>query len=298
MLSTGLLLATGTLAAQLPAAITTDPPADKAYPAALEDFPLPSHGSQLNALMFVASGGRPHPTVILLHGFPGNEKNIDLAEAIRRDGWNVLWFNYRGSWGSPGAFSFTHAVEDAEAALAWLRVPANSARFRSDPNRLVLAGHSMGGMISTIIGARDPRLLGVGLISAADMAGRFLPEIRANGPAKALAGGTKHMADEGLAPLSGCTPESLAKDLIDHAEAWSIPAQAPGLALHPLLVVSSDDGLAPATDALIANIHAIKTAKAVTAAHFPTDHSYNDHRIALETTFLRWLDSLPLQTSK
>ena len=48
-----------------------------------------------------AGAGR-RPTVVLLHGLPGNEKNLDLAQAIRRAGWNVVTFNYRGSWGSPG----------------------------------------------------------------------------------------------------------------------------------------------------------------------------------------------------
>jgi pimeloyl-ACP methyl ester carboxylesterase len=80
-------------------------------------FQLPSHGSMLNALMYEAAGVGPHGTVVLLHGFPGNEKDLDLAQAVRRDGWNVLYFDYRGSWGSPGAFSFQHSVEDAQSAV-------------------------------------------------------------------------------------------------------------------------------------------------------------------------------------
>ena len=38
--------------------------------------------------------------VLLLHGFPGNEKNLDLAQDLRADGFNVLFFHYRGAWGS------------------------------------------------------------------------------------------------------------------------------------------------------------------------------------------------------
>src|SRR5580700_11312410 len=102
-------------AQQVPAALTTDPPADKAYPASMETFQIPSHGAMLNALAYVAEGAGPHPVVILLHGFPGNEKNLDLAQAIRRDGWDVVYFDYRGSWGSPGDFSFTHSIEDTQA---------------------------------------------------------------------------------------------------------------------------------------------------------------------------------------
>ncbi|MFD3266336.1 hypothetical protein [Phenylobacterium ferrooxidans] len=37
----------------------------------------------------------------------GNEKNLDLAQAVRRAGWNAAAFNYRGSWGSPGPSATT-----------------------------------------------------------------------------------------------------------------------------------------------------------------------------------------------
>ena len=72
----------------------------------------------MNALLFVAGGKGPHPTVILMHGLPGNERNLDLAQAIRRAGWDVLTFTYRGAWGSPGDFSIANSMEDTAAALA------------------------------------------------------------------------------------------------------------------------------------------------------------------------------------
>ena len=53
---------------------------------------------------------------------PATKKNLDLAQEIRRAGWDVLYFNYRGSWGSPGDFSFSHGgIEDTAAAIAYLR---------------------------------------------------------------------------------------------------------------------------------------------------------------------------------
>ena len=94
-----LLLPLALHAQQLPAAITTDPVHDKTNPAAFETFQIPSHGALLNAIAYIAPGAAPHPVVLLLHGFPGNEKNLDLAQAIRRDGWDVVYFDYRGSWG-------------------------------------------------------------------------------------------------------------------------------------------------------------------------------------------------------
>lgn len=278
--------------AQVPAALTQDPPADKAYPAATASFQIPSDDGKLNAMVYIASGRGPHPTVVLLHGFPGNEKNLDLAQAIRRDGWNVLFFNYRGSWGSPGAFSLTHAIEDTESALAYLRESNNAARLRVDPAFLVLGGHSMGGMISSIIGGRDHGLKGVALISAANMPGRFLPAMHNGRPDQDPAPLAHHLDVMGTYPLAGCTSDSLARELIAHAVEWDLPTQATGLATHPLLTVSSDDGLAPATNELLTRVHAIKAAAPITSVHIPTDHSYDDSRIALEAAFLGWLETL------
>ena len=281
------------LAAQTPAAITTDPAPDKATPAAMQSFQLPSHGSQLNALMYEAAGAGPHGTVILLHGFPGNEKNLDLAQAIRRDGWNVLYFDYRGSWGSPGAFSFQHSIEDAAAALAYLRDPANAARLRVNPARIAIIGHSMGGMIALYTAAHDDKVLAVGAISAADMAGRALLPADATPATKqqALAALAKSLAEEGIAPLAGCTPEGLAAELMAHPE-WSLASDAPGLKTKPMLIVTSDDGLAPAADKLAAAITSEGNDRILTA-HLATDHSYSDKRIELETQVIRGLEALP-----
>ena len=70
---------------------TQDPTArDPYYPPALVEFKLRSHGADLNALLYRAGGDGPHPTAIFLHGYPGNERNLDLAQAVRRAGWNAL----------------------------------------------------------------------------------------------------------------------------------------------------------------------------------------------------------------
>ena len=248
----------------------------------------------LNAIVYVASGAGPHPVVLLLHGFPGNEKNLDIAQTLRRAGYDVLFFNYRGSWGSPGDFSFTHSIEDVDAAIAYLRTPANATKLRADPNSLILAGHSMGGMISTIIAAehaKDPWLKAVVLISAADMAGRTLPAVQAHQEEAAVPKIAKGLADNDVAPLAGTTPETLARELLAHAAAWDIPSLATRIAAgphRPILIIYSDDGTGPSSQALAANL-AKAGDTSVKSLHIATDHSYSDHRIALETEILNAL---------
>jgi pimeloyl-ACP methyl ester carboxylesterase len=257
----------------------------------METFQIPSHGAMLNALAYVAEGPGPHPVVLLLHGFPGNEKNLDLAQAIRRDGWDVVYFDYRGSWGSPGDFSFTHSIEDTQSAIAYLRDPAHARKLRADHAYIVLIGHSMGGFLARYVAAQDSAIKAVGLISAADMG---VDKVQSLKPAQEKEATTRlaaHFAADGMAPLAGCTPESLAKEIIANAAAWNIPALAPKLASRPMLVINSDDGLAPSNDAFVAALHQAG-ATDITTIHLATDHSYSDQRIALQKEVLEALEHL------
>lgn len=289
--------------AQVPTAIATDPAVDKVNPARMDTVQIPSHGKLMNGLVYVAAGGGPHPVVVLLHGFPGNEKNLDLAQAIRRAGWDVLYFDYRGSWGTPGNFSFTHCMEDTQTAIDYMRDSSNAKRLRADPARIILIGHSMGGMIAAHIGAEDQRIMAVGLISAADMASGLISKAAMTDRTSLTAGMSDDdrkrvqgklaagLARAGLAPLAGCTPEGLAAELMAHNEAWRLVGHAQKLASRTVLIITSDDGLAPPNDALAAGIQAAGD-HALHEVHIATDHSYSDKRIELETTVLTWLDQL------
>ncbi len=268
--------------ANLPAAITTDPPMNKANPAAMEELAFTSHGANLNGLVYLAEGAGPHPTVILLHGFPGYEQNLDLAQAIRRAGWNVLFFHYRGSWGSQGAFSFGNSLEDTQAAIAWVRDPQNTKKYRMDPNRVVLVGHSMGGFMASAAGAQDPKILGVVMIAAWNI-GRSAKEMNPQ-MARGFFGSE-------IKPLSGCTVDGLYADMTAHKNDWDYDTFVPQLKTRPVLVVSANDDLRAANEAFVT---AMKSAgaKRLTAVHFPTDHGFNDHRIALQVAVLDWLKAL------
>ncbi|MGC2297367.1 MAG: alpha/beta fold hydrolase [Acidobacteriaceae bacterium] len=290
----GLLLSMGVAAVAQNAAVVADPAPDKANPAAMETFQLPSHGALLNALMYVAAGAGPHRTVVLLHGFPGNERNLDLAQSMRRAGWNVLFFDYRGSWGSPGDFSFTHCLEDTAAAIAWVRDAANAKKVRGDGKTVVLVGHSMGGFMALEVGARDPSVTAVVTISAADMGMERLQGIPAEQRAGALQGVARALAAEGMAPLAGTTPEALAEEVLSHATEWRFRGLAAGLATRPLLVITSDDGLRAVNDALVEAVRQAGS-HAVSATHFATDHAYSDRRIALQEAVVGELAALAVQ---
>jgi pimeloyl-ACP methyl ester carboxylesterase len=270
-------------AQSVPTAIYTDPPADKDHPARMTVLHIPTHGLLINGLLYSPPGVGPHPTLVICHGLPGNEKNLDLAQAVRRAGWNAVTFNYRGSWGSPGQFRFGQSLEDADAVLAYLRTPAVATKLGIDPKRIAITGHSMGGWVAAHTASRDHDLIGAILICMGDLSRR------AEEPRQKL---VEHMADN-MEALAGVTAESMADEALAHAKEFRVDSErvASGLAQIRLLALTSDDGLAGNTEALV---HAIEAqgGKNVKTIHAATDHSWSDKRIFLESTIISWLSEL------
>lgn len=217
-----------------PPAYLVDPPHDAANPARMEVLHVPSGGVEINGVAYLAAGAGTHPTLVIAHGWPGNEKNLDLAQAVRRAGWNAVTFNYRGSWGSPGEFHFRQVPEDASNVIAYLRRPDVAARLGIDPAKIALAGHSMGGWATAQAASKDPMLIGAVLISAADMAG-----IATRPHADIVASAAEN------AETLVTTPEKMADELVADVSKMPLKDTVAGLAKIPLLVLSSDDGLAP-----------------------------------------------------
>lgn len=275
-------LAATTQAQNVPSAITTDPPRDKDFPATMEAPDIISHNTRLNSVFYLASGAGPHPVVLLLHGFPGNEQNMDLAYAIRRAGWNVFVPHYRGSWGSAGNFSFSNAIEDTQSAIAFLRDPTNAKKYRADPAKIAIVGHSMGGFLGLYATAHDQAILGMAAISAWNLGPAAMhPESEAR---------TKSYHDASPR-LAGTTPEGMLSEAKQNAAKWNYVDWASDLKSRPIFVIESSDGNVPDNHALFEALQKAGDTHA-TEVHMETDHSYNDHRIALQTAVLNWLESL------
>lgn len=276
--------------------VTRDPPRDARHPARNQQLLIDSHGAKMNALFFLAAGAGPHPTMLLLHGLPGNERNLDLAQAVRRAGWNVLTFTYRGAWGSEGDFSIDNAIEDTHAALAFLRSAAAARDYGVDPARLVIAGHSMGGYMAAQEAAADgvdpampvrrvhPRLAGLILLDAWNIAG---DATRTRAAGRAGRAALVAALDDFGHSLHGATPESVADEIIAQGPGWSLPALAPRLRWTPILTIYATHGGATENRA---TAEALRRAEArVTAREIDSDHPFADHRIALAAEVVRWL---------
>jgi hypothetical protein len=148
----------------------------------------------------------------------------------------------------------------------------------------------MGGFVARYVGAHDPAIKAIVLLSAADMVGRaakVTPEMET----MAIPMIAKGLAAEGMAPLAGTSPEALAKEVLANRADWTPVQLAPLLATRPVLVLTSDDGLAPSNDAVTAAIRQAGGTR-VQTLHLTTDHSYSGQRIALQQAVLTFLAPL------
>lgn len=275
------------------AAAVSLPSGAAAIPAATRQMVLPSHGSNLLGIFYLAAGESPHPTAIVFHGFPGYEQNLDIAQLLRAHGWNVLAMHYRGSWGVKGNFSFEHAAEDADTQVRFLLDPANAQKYRIDPHRIVVIGHSMGGYMAASAIAHNPEVAAAVLISAWNIGADYETRRHVGNAAPTVANEARTLAeDNNLTPLAGTSGTALAREIRDRRQALDFLNLAPQIAPRPVFIITASEGLAPSDHALAealgkaGDIH-------VTERHWDTDHSYSGQRSELANAILQWAGNLP-----
>jgi len=266
---------------------------DTAIAPSMATIALDHHGVRMNGLIYQAAGKGPHPVVLFLHGFPGNEKNLDLAQAARRAGWAAIYFNYRGSWGSGGTFSFTNALEDVATALAWIRTPKNALAHGFDPTRLAIVGHSFGGWLALQASRTEPPGVCVAVMAAWNVGwqARRLPDYpdeRAE-----LLVEFRDATDPAGGPLKAA-PEALLEEVASSPAEWDYLQGAGILAPRSLLLISASrdtPGLDPAMHEELTA--AIRAAGGGPVRHFTLDddHVFSAHRLELADRLTEWLNT-------
>lgn len=256
---------------------------DAAVPAAMKHPLIPSHGSGLLGVIYLAAGSKPHPTAILFHGFPGFEQNLDLAQALRRAGWNVLAYHYRGSWGVPGTFSFLHCVEDADVEVNFVLDPKNIMEFHIDPKRIVVIGHSMGGFMAVSAAAHNQKVGAAVLLSAWNVAALSPDGADEANMAKALASG------QNLAPIIGTDGPKLAHEAFIHHAELDMLNLAPAIGSRPMLIVTANDNSDQFAAPFAAALRSAGDTH-VSLEHFDTDHSYSGERLKLIDAVVTFLE--------
>jgi dienelactone hydrolase len=117
-------------------------------PDGVEEVNYTSGGLKLKAWTNeVPAVGPPRPAVLFLHGgFAFGEEDWDMVQPYLNAGFAVMIPLLRGENGQPGSYSmFFHEVDDVLAAANVL-----AARPGVNPNRLFVAGHSVGGTLAML----------------------------------------------------------------------------------------------------------------------------------------------------
>ncbi|MGH6611448.1 MAG: alpha/beta hydrolase [Burkholderiaceae bacterium] len=119
-------------------------------------------GSRLHG-WFLPAVGSAKGTVLHLHGNAANISNhLPLVAWLPARGYNVLMIDYRGFGRSNGKPSLDGIVDDAAAALNYLRT-----RSDVDATRLIVFGQSIGGSTALRLLARDAKGVKLGIIDSA-----------------------------------------------------------------------------------------------------------------------------------
>jgi dipeptidyl aminopeptidase/acylaminoacyl peptidase len=118
------------------------------------------------------TGSGPQDRDEALGVMPGFRPFRQVADTLARHGIATLRFDDRGVGESGGSFATATSEDfanDVRAILAWLR-----ARPEIDSTRLVLIGHSEGGLIAPMVAVSEPALRGIVLMAGPAQDGRTI----------------------------------------------------------------------------------------------------------------------------
>jgi uncharacterized protein len=252
--------------------VSEDPHIDSLHPPSNQNVCI----GQMNGLLHHAGGTHSRPAVLLLHGFPGWERNFDLAHVYRRAGFHALVIHYRGAWGSAGRFSFTHALEDAQSALEWL-----GNHKDVDSSHMAVLGHSMGGWLAfaTTIKTQIPTLA----LAPANF-GKHAQTLSTPEAREAWVTWCKTT----ITPLNA-NAEELTDELISNQKTWNFENLAPFLEMPIMLFGAEHDAITFCTIANAQKPFIAVLPKKPKVLNLPTDHGFSSHRIAVARASLTFL---------
>ncbi|MCR2807350.1 alpha/beta hydrolase family protein [Paenibacillus soyae] len=249
--------------------------------------------------LYSPAGEGPHPTIVLLHGFPGTQSNHDLAAGLQQAGYQTLVFHYRGCWGSTGNSSVAHALEDVETVLRYLRSPGVSGQYGVDTDRIALAGHSFGGFLTIMTAAKDPSI--PACLSIAGVNFGWMGEAMSR--SVAVRESIETTFEYATTFVTGYSKKDISRELIANYENWNLLRCVPQLAYRPVLLLASDnDETTPKNvnhDPLVQAFESVEGNRMEQRVMENTDHGFEGKRGELCRIVLEWLlRVLPIEAAE
>lgn len=248
---------------------------DKPFPPDLQAEILQGKRGKLLMAVYRAGGAGAHPTVLLSHGCPGIEKNLDLAQALRRVGFHVVFYHYSGSWGSDGAYSFANDVEDGETVLKFIE---ENRSYGFDRKNLFVVGHSVGGFVTAHLLAKHPELQAGVLLAPCDLGG--IISFSEGSEAKKL---LLEIFRDDSAWLQGTSEKAMFTEVFEHQAEFRFLSLAEKLAERTVYCLGAvrDESCPPEAHCVPLVEKLRQLGGNVAYETLDTDHSFSDVRLAM-----------------
>jgi len=240
----------------------------------VENVKFPSAGNTLLGRIYVPESRAKKPAAAICHGYPGNTKNMDLAEELALNGIVTLIFYYQGAWGSTGKYSLMSLETGAHDAVAYMR----TLKY-VDPKRVGLISHSMGALPLTKTMSLDPTIKTGILMSPADITALASKEM--------IEGTAMWFTETAKGRLTGVTVESMAEDLAEALKKTN-PVKLVRKIKAPLMVVVGTNDTR-STPELCRKVYEAANEPKKWALVEGADHDFTDHRVPMIKVVLKRL---------
>lgn len=257
----------------------------------LEPVEFDSHGSILYGYFCQAKGEGLHPTIILLHGSPGGNRDVlGLAQEVPVSGWNTLVFTFRGFYESEGLSSLKNSTEDVFSAIDFLKSEEMVTKYGIDYRHFAVGGWSYGGGIALTAAANNPSIQYVISIAAADI-GEIGRLARQNEEFRDMF--VKEMDDrkaKGLVKSAG-GKEQL-RELMENSDKYDLVKHAKELSDKSILIIGGwQDRSSTLERHVLPLIRALQQegAENVDKVILDTNHLFEGKKAELTYTIVEWL---------
>lgn len=250
----------------------------------------------LNGIFFRAPAEENAPTLILLHGFPGNESDVfGIGAFLSLSGINCLTFNYSGTYGSQGQYSMIESQADIGAAYRFLTDPDIINLYNIDTSRIMLGGYSFGGGMALTFAATHPQIKAVFSIAGTDH-GQFFRDYFSN---KQFAKMIDNMFDKLQAPdgpvrfVPGTMPNELTPELVNELDSCIDLRKAATLLADKkiLLIAGWNDPMVTVENHMLPLYRTFQKAGAnnTRIIGFQDGHGFGNVRDDLRLAILNWI---------
>ena len=257
-----------------------------------------SKDANVHGLFYKASGVKPLSTVVLCHGFPGNNTDVlGLGERLMKEGFSALAFNYRGTWESEGLFTFANSLEDVVSAIRYVTSSVAVREFDVDPSNITVIGHSHGGAMALLGSLNDPEVRRVACTFGANPseASRMMQESD-EFRREMLKGFDQDICDSGIRSPKA---EELFAEIFADMDKYDLVKHAKVLSYKDILLIGGwRDQWCPIEHHILPLFRALQTcgAKQVQIEMFDVEHSFANIKSQVADRIVFWLRRTPSQT--